>query len=370
MMRARHCCAGKLTLMLRVGVIGCGVVHGTHCDALAQIGQAELAAVYDAVPERAKVTSGKYGVIAAKSLPDMFDIVDVVNICVPSGMHADIGIEAAKAGKHVLCEKPIDITYEKALNLVETCEKHNVTLGVISQHRFSTDMRKLHVLASDGSFGRLLQGDCYNKWYRSQNYYDSGDWRGTMALDGGGCLMNQGVHYIDMIQWVMGGVKAVQAQTRTASHERIEVEDVANALVEYKNGAVGVIQGSTSFYPGMAERLEVHGVYGSAVIEGDRMKFLKIDPENCGQGLYGDGVNKQPTPSVHLHGEELAAPTGAADPTAAFGNQHQLQIEDFMEAVIDKRDPYVTGRAALEPLKVILAIYESGRQGGKRVELP
>ncbi len=355
--------------MLRVGVIGCGVVHGTHCDALENIEEAELAAVYDVVPERSKATGEKYGVLASHSLEAMFDVVDVVNICVPSGLHAEIGIKAAQAGKHVLVEKPIDITYAKALSLVEECEKQKVTLGTISQHRFSTDMRKLHVMASDGSFGRLLQGDCYNKWYRSQNYYDSGDWRGTWALDGGGCLMNQGVHYIDMIQWVMGGVKSVQAQVRTASHERIEVEDIANALVEYKNGAVGVIQGSTSFYPGMAERLEVHGVYGSAVIEGDRMKFLKVDAENCGHGLYGDGVNKQPTPSVHLHGEEQTAATGAADPTAAFGNQHQLQIQDFMQAVLENRPPYVTGRAALEPLKVILAIYESGRNGGTRVEL-
>ena len=355
--------------MLRVGVIGCGVVHGTHCEALSQIGAAELAGVYDIVPDRAKASGEKYGVLAAHSLESLFDVVDVVHICVPSGLHAEIGLQAARAGKHVLCEKPIDVTYAKALSLVEGCEKAGVKLGVISQHRFATDMRKLHVLTSEGSFGRLLQGDCYNKWYRSQNYYDSGDWRGTIALDGGGCLMNQGVHYIDMIQWVMGGVKAVQAQVRTAAHERIEVEDIANALVEYKNGAVGVIQGSTSFYPGMAERLEVHGIYGSAVIEGDRMKLLKIDPENCGQGLYGDGVNKQPTPSVHLHGEDSAAPTGAADPTAAFGMQHQLQIQDFVESVIDSRDPYLTGRAALEPLKIILAIYESGRKGGARIEI-
>lgn len=355
--------------MLKVGVIGCGVVHGTHCDALANIEGAQLAAVYDIVAERAKASSDKYGVPAAQSLQELFDLVDAVNLCVPSGLHAEIGLQAAKAGKHVLSEKPIDVTYANALALVEGCEKHGVTLGVISQHRFSADMRKLHDLAQDGSFGRLVQGDCYNKWYRSQAYYDSGDWRGTWALDGGGCLMNQGVHYVDMIQWVMGGVKAVQAQVRTASHERIEVEDIANALVEYKNGAVGVIQGSTSFYPGMAERLEVHGVFGSAVIEGDRMKFLKIDAENCGQGLYGDGVNKQPTPSVHLHGEGAPTNTGSADPTAAFGNQHQLQIEDFVKALADGKPPYITGRAALEPLKVILAIYESGRKGGARVEL-
>lgn len=355
--------------MVRVGVVGCGVVHGTHCEAIKNIDGAKLAAVYDVVPERAKATGEKYGAPATESFEALFDLVDVVNICVPSGLHAELGIKAAKAGKHVLVEKPIDTTYAKALSLVQAAETAGIKLGVISQHRFSNDIRQLHTLAQDGSFGRLLQGDCYNKWYRSQAYYDSGDWRGTWELDGGGCLMNQGVHYVDMIQWIMGGVKAVQAQVRTAAHERIEVEDIANALVEYKNGAVGVIQGSTSFYPGMAERLEIHGVFGSGVIEGDRIKFLKIDPINCGQGLYGDGVNKQPTPSVHLHGEGAGAATGSADPTAAFGNQHQLQIEDFIKAVTDDGTPYVTGHAALEPLKVILAIYDSGRQGGARVEL-
>lgn len=354
--------------MVRYGLIGCGVVHGTHADALENIEGAEFAGVYDALSERAEATAKKYGVAACKSPDDLFQMVDAVSICVPSGLHAAIGIAAAKAGKHVLCEKPIDTTYDRALNLVEACEEAKVKLGVISQHRFATDIKKLHELAQDGSFGRLLQGDCYNKWYRSQAYYDSGDWRGTWELDGGGCLMNQGVHYIDMIQWVMGGVKAVQAQTRTQAHERIEVEDIANVLVEYKNGAIGVIQGSTSFYPGFAERLEVHGVYGSAVIEGDRFKFLKIDAENCGIGLYGDGVNRQPTPSIHLHGDDHTK-TAADDPTAAFGPQHEMQISDFVQAIIDDREPIVTGRKALEPLKIILAVYQSAKAGGARIEI-
>ena len=354
---------------MRIGVVGCGVVHGTHCEAVKEIDGAELTAVYDVVSDRGKATAEKYGTHAAASLDELFGMVDAVNVCVPSGDHHKIGIAAAKAGKHVLCEKPIDVTYPNALAMVEACEKARVTLGVISQHRFSKDMQELHRLAHDGSFGRLLQGDAYIKWYRSQNYYDSGDWRGTWALDGGGCLMNQGVHYVDMLQWVMGGVEAVQAQVRTAAHQRIEVEDIANVLVEYKNGAIGVIQGSTSFFPGLAERLEVHGLYGSVVIEGDLFKFVKIDAEKCGLGLYGDGVNKQPTPSVHLHGEKSEDKGGAADPTAAFGNQHQMQIEDFVCAVKDGRAPYITGRMALEPLKVILAIYESGKKGGARVEI-
>jgi UDP-N-acetyl-2-amino-2-deoxyglucuronate dehydrogenase len=181
--------------------------------------------------------------------------------------------------------------------------------------------------------------------------------------------MNQGVHYVDMVQWVMGGVKSVQADVRTTTHN-IEVEDVANALIEYKNGATGVIQGSTSFFPGMAERVEVHGEYGSAVVEGDQIKVWEVDPNApTDKSPYGRGVMKQPTPSIPIVGSTGAAPTGAADPTAIWGEQHRLQLEDFVQAIVDNRDPFLTGEMAIEPLKVIVSVYESSSQGGKRVVL-
>jgi predicted dehydrogenase len=171
-----------------------------------------------------------------------------------------------------------------------------------------------------------------------------------------------------MIQWIMGGVRAVQAQVRTAAHD-IEVEDIAMALVEYRNGAIGVIQGSTSFYPGLAERLEVHGKYGSVILEGDKPKLWRIDAEAAAEGLYGGGVLMQPTPSLHIHDQEDVVAAAASDPTALWGEQHRLQIEDFTRAIVDNREPEMTGRMALEPLKVILAIYESSRNGGARIEI-
>jgi predicted dehydrogenase len=213
-----------------------------------------------------------------------------------------------------------------------------------------------------GELGPLLAGDASIKWYRTQEYYDSGDWRGTWKLDGGGCLINQGVHYIDMIQWIMGGVHSVQAQVRTAAHS-IEVEDIANVLVEYKSGAVGVIQGSTSYYPGFAERLEVHGEHGSVIVEGDRIKLWRVEAERAKLGKYGDGVMQQPTPSVHM--SEVT--DNEEDPTAAWGEGHRLQFEDFAQAIADRRDPFITGEMALEPLKIILAIYRSARLGGRKV---
>jgi predicted dehydrogenase len=354
--------------MIRYGVIGCGAIHSVHCDCLQKIEGAHLVAVYDTVQEKADRTAEKYGVQSATSLEELFGLVDAVTICVPSGLHAELGIQAAKAGKHVLVEKPIDVSVEAATSLIEACEANGVKLGTISQHRFSDAIRKLYDTAQSGGFGKLLEGDAYIKWYRTQAYYDSGDWRGTWKLDGGGCLINQGVHYIDMIQWIMGGVKSVQAQVRTAAHD-IEVEDIATALVEYKNGAIGVIQGSTSFYPGLAERLEVHGKFGSVILEGDKPKLWKIDAAAAAEGLYGGGVLMQPTPSLHLHDQEDMVAGAASDPTAVWGEQHRLQIEDFTHAIVEDRDPAMTGRMAIEPLKVILAIYESSRQNGARVEI-
>ncbi len=353
---------------VRFGLIGCGAIHGTHAQALANIEGAKLEAVYDTVYEKACTAGEKFGVPAKKSLKALFDSVDAVCLCVPSGLHSKIGMQAAKAGKHIVCEKPIDVTLKAAQNLIQAGRDNNVKLTVISQHRFAKDIRTLRETALSGELGKLIEGDAYIKWYRTQAYYDSGEWRGTWALDGGGCLMNQGVHYVDMIQWIMGGVKSVQAITRTASHN-IEVEDVATALVEYKSGAIGVIQGSTSFFPGLAERLEVHGTNGSIIIEGDRTKVWEVDPNAANDGSpYGRGVSAQPTPNVHSHNEEKSA-GGASDPSALWTEQHRLQLEDFTQAILTNRDPYITGEQAIEPLKVILAIYRSAKRNGARVEV-
>lgn len=337
------------------------MIHGTHADALAKVDGAQLAGFYDVVPEKAASASEKYEVPAASSLEELFGMVDVVTVCVPSGDHATIAVQAARAGKHVLTEKPIDVTRSAAVALVEACEKANVKLGVISQHRMAPDIQRVREAAQGGELGKLVAGDAYIKWFRSQAYYDSGDWRGTWKLDGGGCLMNQGVHYVDMIQWVMGGVRSVQAMVRTSSHERIEVEDIANVLVEYSNGAVGVIQGSTSYYPGLAERIEVHGHHGTAIVEADRLKVWEVDETAASAGLYGKGLTVRPDP-----GFETVEDTAASSP-AILPDLHLLQVEDFTRAVVDDRDPFVTGRDALAPLEVILAIYESARKGGVQI---
>ena len=240
--------------------------------------------------------------------------------------------------------------------MVEACEEAGVKLGCISQHRFTKDMRRLYDAVQNGELGKLLHGDSFTKWYRSQGYYDSAGWRGTWALDGGGALMNQGVHYVDMIQWIMGGVKSVQARTRTVMHN-IEVEDQAIAMVEYNNGALGTIQATTCTYPGMAERLEVHGTKGSVVIEADRAKIW-VTKDVSEHEAFG--------PSVTLGKNH---PLEEDETTKDWNKAHNMQIQDFTNAVRENRDPFITGRAALEPLKVILAIYESSHRGGSPVHL-
>ncbi len=351
--------------MIRFGLVGCGAIAPTHADALTCIDGACLAGVYDVVPYRAKATADKYNVPDFNSLEVLCSAVDAVSVCVPSGLHAEVALACARLGRHVLVEKPIDTTFEKAKALVDGCRATGVKLGVVSQHRFARQIRRLREAVQGGELGRMLEGDAGVKWYRTQAYYDSGDWRGTWALDGGGCLMNQGVHTVDMIQWIMGGIRSVQAMVRTAAHD-IEVEDQANVLVEYRSGAIGVIQASTVFYPGFAERLEVHGEHGTVVIEGDRTKVWRVDPEQAKMGRYGGGVMGQPTPNLHLAG---ASEWIEEDPTADWGEQHRLQIEDFTRAIADDREPFITGEMAIEPLRIILAVYESARQGGARIEL-
>lgn len=350
---------------MRIGIVGCGAIHGTHAEAIKRIEGAELAGFYDVVPEKAKEAAEKFGGVAFPSMKAMLAAVDGATVCVPSGLHAAVGAKIARAGRHVLVEKPIEVSVPAGERLIRAAREAGVRLAVVSQHRFAPDVSLLREAVQSGELGTMIAGDAYVKWFRTQAYYDSGAWRGTWKLDGGGCLMNQGVHTVDLISWVMGGVLAVRAQTRTAAHTGIEVEDIANVLVEYRNGAVGVIQASTAYYPGMAERLEVHGTRGSVVIESDKVKVWELAATTEDGSLYGKGVGAQPTPKVTTDGTEKKG--AASDPQSLWIEQHRLQIEDWVTAVREDRDPFITGEQALEPLKVILAVYRSARRGGARV---
>jgi predicted dehydrogenase len=337
------------------GVIGCGVIATTHCEAIKDTPGAELVAVFDIDPERAKNIGERYGVpfytdqAAFLAQPGL----DVVNILLPTGFHSAIGIAAAKAGKHVLVEKPIDVNIAPALELIEVCETAGVKLGVISQHRFAPEVLKIKKAVEAGEFGPLVLGEASIKWYRTQQYYDSGNWRGTKALDGGGALMNQGVHYIDLLQWIMGPVESIKAEVVTLTHN-IEVEDLAVAVLRFANGALGSITGSTSVFPGLPEKLEIHGRDATALIEADALKGFY---NRASLGEIGNYGAKQVTGKDETNGAG-----GAAKPEAIGHSLHTAQVTDFTAAILEDRDPAITGRDALRPLEIILAIYRSAAE--------
>lgn len=346
------------------GIIGCGVIGPTHADAiLANAEQgARLVAVYDEVPSAAQKMAERYNVPAFSNLEEFLaqPDLDVVSICVPSGLHAKLGVAVANAGKHVIVEKPIDITMEAADSLINVCRDNKVKLAVISQHRFSPATRQLRAALEAGRLGEMVLGDAIIKWYRTQQYYDSAGWRGTYAVDGGGALMNQGIHYIDLLQWTMGPVKSIKAVTKTRAHT-IEVEDLAVAILQFESGAVGTIVGSTAVYPGLPERLEITGRDGTVIIEAGQIKTWELRDERGEVGNYG-------LPSNASKGEAKGA-TGAADPAAISGTGHAFQVADMLEAIRQNREPALNGEEARKPLEIILAIYKSAQEN-REVTLP
>ena len=341
-------------------IVGCGVIGPSHARAIQALPNARLVATVDVVEERAQKLAAEFGgepdtdLDRVLSRPD----VDVVSVCVPSGLHSEVGCRAAAAGKHVLVEKPIDVTLEAADRLIAAARSAGVRLGVVSQYRFAPGVRRVRELLDGGRLGRPLLGDAIIKWYRSQGYYDGGDWRGTWALDGGGCLMNQGIHYIDLLQWLMGPVEQVTAHVATAAH-RMEVEDVALAIVRFRSGALGLIEGSTAVFPGLPERLEISGEGGTAIVEVGRLALCELRDERGEVGAYG----------AKKAGGRQSTTSAAADPAALSETSHQPQVADLLAAIDEDRDPAITGEAGRMPLEVILAVYESARQG-RPVQLP
>lgn len=332
-------------MSVRFALVGPGAVAAHHVKALRQLKDAEIVILCHPQEEAARRFGDKFDLPWTTDFDALLQRrdIDVVDVTTPSGAHAEVGIAAARAGKHVVVEKPIDVTLDKADALISACRTAGVRLGVISQYRFMDPVLELHGLLREGKLGELIQGDAYIKWYRSQDYYDSGDWRGTWALDGGGPFINQGIHFIDLLLSVMGPVKWVHARTRTVNH-RIEVEDIGTAMVEFVSGAQGVIQASTAIYPGLPARLEVHGSRGTVIVEGEKLALKAIE---------GEQEQRQ--------GDVVAA--GAASPMSIDVKPFVRQFQDYLEALSQDRDPAVSGEVARCSLQLILAIYESNRRG-------
>ncbi|WZL78667.1 Gfo/Idh/MocA family oxidoreductase [Eubacteriales bacterium mix99] len=334
---------------VRFGIIGCGVIAPNHANAIVNNDRAQLVAVCDIDETKGKAFQQKYA--APYFHKDYHELlkredVDVVCICTPSGMHGDMTIDAARAGKHVFCEKPLDIHSEKMTQMIDACRENHVKLGCVFQRRLMKEAIATKEAFENGEFGKIVLADAYLKYYRSQEYYNSAGWRGTWDLDGGGALMNQGVHGIDMILWLAGDVKSVFARCETLARE-IQVEDTALAVLKFKSGAVGVIEGTTSVYPAQETRFEIHGENGSVIFSDSGFRqWRKVGEE---QDTFPDIKN-----------EKVG---GSSDPKAISGSGHYALIDDMISAVLEDRDPMITGESARKAVDLILAIYESAKTG-------
>jgi predicted dehydrogenase len=336
-----------------IGLIGGGNISETHARAARAIADVEIAAVFGTNAEKVSRLCREYGGKAYSNFDEFLAHrpMELVAIGSPSGLHAEQGIAAARRGLHVLTEKPIDITVERADELIAETRKAGVQLGVFFQDRGKPDILSVKTAVDAGALGKPILADARVKWYRPPEYYANSRWRGTWTLDGGGALINQAVHTLDLMLWIFGEVKAVQATCKTALHA-IEVEDTLIAMLEFANGALGVLQAATSVFPGYPRRLELTGSEGTVIIEQDRL--LAADLRNpLADLLKGSETDKNPSSS---------------SPTISDARGHQEVLEDFLHAIRTNTKPRCDGQEGRRSLVLVQAIYEACRTG-KRLSM-
>ena len=349
---------------IKFAIVGAGVIGAWHAKVLGEIGGAELACVVDINHDAAASIATKYGTVAycdfdsALAGPTKFDAVAV---CVPSGLHASIAVRALEAGKHVVVEKPIDISLDAADRIIAAQRASGKLATVIHQHRFDHATRVMLDAIANRHLGRLTSGLVTGAWWRSQSYYDSSDWRGTWALDGGGALMNQGIHTIDLLVAALGRPVEVFAYTGCLAHERIEVEDTAVAAIRFENGALGTIQGTTAAFPGVSTRLQVHGDRGSIVIENDELIYIHTTGSERAESFTG-ATTQDNQLAQYVSTDTPAAKTAASDPRQ-LSDAHRYQYENFLAALAGRAELPVSLEEARLALALTLSTYESARTG-------
>jgi len=340
----------------RFAIVGAGNIGGIHAQAIEAIPEAKLITVCDKNEEIGKKLAQKYGTEWVESIQDAVNRtdVDIVCICTPSGYHADVAEIAAAAGKHILAEKPLDITLERVDRIIHVAKKHGVTLGGVFPSRFKVGAQKTKEAIEKGRLGRIVLVQGSIKWFRQQSYYGV-SWRGTWELDGGGALMNQSIHTIDLVQWFGGPVKRISGKVATLRHS-IQTEDTGAALLEFENGALGVIQGATSCWPGDPARVEIHGDAGTIVLEEGRIIVWKLK----------DAAPDEESTMLNL---DVGGGSGSQDPMGIGFELHRRQIVDMIDAVNNRRPPAVTGEEGRKAVEIILAIYRSS-QSNSPITLP
>lgn len=330
--------------MVHAGFVGGGNITGTHIRAALAVPDVRVAAVFGSNGEKVAALCAEH---EGEPYTDFHEFLkhrpmDVVIIGSPSALHADQGIGAAREGLHVLVEKPIDVKMEQAKALVRTATESRVKLGVIFQDRLKPDILRLKDWIRSGKIGRPTLVEASVKWYRPQEYYSGSKWRGTLALDGGGALMNQGVHTVDLLGYLLGDISRVQAVTSTSLHN-IECEDTCVATLEFKNGAVGTLQATTGAYPGYARHVEITGTEGTVRLEQDRI--VRVDL-------------RTPIPDLKLSKVADQNPS-ANSPVISDVSGHRRIIEDFIHCIHTGGVPVCDGREGLRSLAVVESIYRA-----------
>ena len=341
------------------GIIGTGTIARVHAKAVSEIEGAKLVACYDILPDRAASFADEFGIRSYSSLDDFLSDgeLDIVTITTPSGAHLEPALAAIEKGKNVIIEKPMEVTTERIDLLIRKAEEKGVILSGVFQSRFHEAPLLVKKAVEEGRFGRISLIDAQIKWYRTQEYYDSVSWRGTWKLDGGGALMNQGIHAIDLLCWLGGDVKNVTSRTATLGHTNIEVEDTAGAVVEFRSGAIGIIEGTTCCYPGFLKRIEICGTDGSAVIEEESLKCWRFKNETEeDEKIREKFINFTSTGG------------GASDPKAIGWHGHRRVFENVVEALRNGTKPSITGEEARKSVALIEAVYRSAREN-RTIEL-
>jgi predicted dehydrogenase len=329
---------------MRFGIIGAGVIAEYHLEAIRQVEGAEPAGVYDLYPEAAQAFATRHGLRVFPSIEALMAEggASAVTIGTPSGWHLEPAETAMRAGAHVLCEKPLEVTTDRIDRMIAIASETGRKLGGILQVRTFPGCQRAKKILEEGRLGKPLVIDGYMKYYRTQEYYDSAAWRGTYELDGGGAAMNQGIHWIDLVQWLAGGAESVRAHTATVGHS-IPVEDVCLSVVKWKNGASGVLEATTCARPGFPTRIEIHGERGSLFLEDSAIKHFSVDGEEQKLSEFGTGAG------------------GHADPKKFSVEGHIAHVRDMMEAIQQDRDPLIPGQEARKSVALITGMYASSR---------
>ena len=329
---------------IRIVVIGCGLISKFHITAIKEIPEAELAGVYDVISAAADKTAADCGVRAYHHLEDIWadETVNAVCICTPSGTHGALAVSALEHNKHIMIEKPMALQREECDRIIALAKEKNLCAGVVSQLRFSPGIQSVKQAVEQGLLGKLLSVELNMKYYRDQAYYASSGWRGTWKMDGGGALMNQGIHGVDLLQYIAGMPKAVFGQWRTLRHD-IEVEDTLHAMLMYENGAVGSLVATTSVFPGFSRELTLCGENGTIILEEDTVKYW------------------------HVQGQEVTQTQGTSDfrgtndPANIGASGHVKQLYNFVKAIMGREKLLIDAQEGTRPLRIIWGIYDSGR---------